>query len=207
MKVVAVTQRDIFLSETKEHRDSLDKRWYDFFNQTNLIPLLLPNNLVLAAELLNRYNIAGILLTGGGEISALGGRKTEREKIEEYLIELAIKNKLPLLGICRGMQKIQDYFGIKLHKINGHITDAQEIIIDDEKQIVNSYHNYGTTETSQELRIWAKAKDGVIKAISHENYNISAIMWHPERCEPFRKQDLNFFKTFYASANISSRSR
>lgn len=201
MKLIAVTQREIFVSETKEQRDSIDRRWYDFFSKTNLLPLLLPNDLILAAELLNHYRVAGILLTGGGDISALNGHKKEREGVEEYLIELSIKNKLPLLGICRGMQKIQNYFGIKLQRVDGHIMDVQEIVVDGKKQVINSYHNYGTTETNQHLLVSARAHDNVVKAVNHQNYSISGIMWHPERCESFRNEDLNFFKKFYASSD------
>ncbi|OFW80384.1 MAG: hypothetical protein A2887_05475 [Alphaproteobacteria bacterium RIFCSPLOWO2_01_FULL_40_26] len=240
MKLIAVTQRDIFIDETEEQRDSIDKRWYDFFNKIDLIPLLLPNNLILAVELLNCCNVAGILLTGGGEISVLNGHvanqlseksepliykgssslkmvrngdlrqslngsRKERERIEEYLIELSIKNKLPLLGVCRGMQKIQNYFGIKLQKVDGHVMDMQEIVVDGKKRVVNSYHKYGTTETNRYLSVLAKSYDGVVKAVNHQSYNISGIMWHPERCQPFENEDINFFKKFYASSDISGR--
>lgn len=191
---VAITQREI--NDNKEIRDSLDRRWFKFFDECGIIPILLPNNLSLVKKIFINLKIEGALLTGGGDIKVCGGKDEEREKVEDFLIKLAIKNNnFPLFGVCRGMQKIQDFFKIKIEKTPNHIAENQKIFINKKLQEVNSYHNFGTKNNNpKEFEISAIAKDGVIKGIEHKKYNISAIMWHPERIEPFRKEDIKLFK-------------
>jgi gamma-glutamyl-gamma-aminobutyrate hydrolase PuuD len=195
-KLIAVTQREVSCNYG-ELRDSIDRRWYDFFLMSDLSILLIPNNIALAKIILGNSSVTGILLTGGGDISSLGGKDNNREEIEEYLIEFSINKNLPLLGICRGMQKIQDYFGIKLQKIYDHVKSEQKILINNEEIIVNSYHNFGTTKNNTEFEVFANSEEGIIKAIKHKSNNISGIMWHPERIKPFRRQDIEYFKSFY----------
>ena len=40
-----------------------------------------------------------------------------RKKIEIKLIKHSIKNKVPILGICRGAQALNLFFGVKLKKL------------------------------------------------------------------------------------------
>lgn len=40
-----------------------------------------------------------------------GGNAPERDAVDHKLIELCIKNNIPVYGFCRGMQSILDYFG------------------------------------------------------------------------------------------------
>ena len=146
---------------------------------------------------MNKHQIDAFLLTGGGDLLDLGGNDKAREEVEEYLIKISQENNTPLLGVCRGMQKIQSYFGIELKKINNHVTLKQKININGITQTVNSYHNFGTTKNTPEFKVWAEANDGIIKAIKHVQHRINGIMWHPERMQPFRKQDIEYFRTFY----------
>ena len=172
-RTIAVTQREITDSHN-ETRDSLDRCWYDFLHQCQLTPLLIPNHLPTAKNILQSHNhYCGILLTGGGDITSLGGKDTVRDDIENYMLTSSIKHNIPLLGICRGMQKIQDYFGISLIKIDGHIMPEQDIFIDNHLCRVNSYHHYGSYDTNDNFKIWAKAQDSVVKAITHISYPIT----------------------------------
>ena len=34
----------------------------------------------------------------------------DKEEVEEFLIKFAINNNIPLIAICRGMQKVVSYF-------------------------------------------------------------------------------------------------
>ena len=38
----------------------------------------------------------------------------KRNKVEKSIIKFSIKNKIPLLGVCRGMQLVNIYFGGKI---------------------------------------------------------------------------------------------
>lgn len=194
MKNIFITQRAGTISE--ELRDSLDSRWLQFMENCNLIPILIPNNEKILKYYLSIIECDGIILSGGDNIYSLGGLKS-RDDIETFLINLSISKNIPLLGVCRGMQKIQDFFGIKLTKVQGNIQENQEIYIDGEKHNVNSYHEYGTKINNENFNIWAIGKDNIIKGISHSYHKISGVMWHPERIVPSREYDINLFRKFF----------
>jgi len=190
MKYIGITQRETSLN--KESYDSLDIRWSNFFLKCNLIPILLPNNLSVAEKILEKINFGGFVFTGGGKIRSLGGDDS-RECIEDKILSICINKNLPLIGVCRGMQKIQDFFNISIYEVEGHIMKKQDIIINNKNIEKNSFHNYGTKDSSKEFDVWASSYDNVIKAIHHNKYNISAMMWHPERLKPFHDDDINYF--------------
>lgn len=194
--LLAVTQRKVVINETKEVRDSTDRCWYDFFNQCKVLPLLLPNNLSITQSLISDLKPQAICLTGGGDLSYVSQEfDKEREEVENFLIEYAIKNDLPLIAVCRGMQQVQNYFGIKLFPLKNHVMQCQQILIEGKREEVNSYHNFGTTENNDdEFEVFAISDDKIIKGIKHKKYNITAIMWHPERIFPFRKEDILLFQ-------------
>ena len=55
----------------------------------------------------------GVVLSGGSDI----GKNKIRDESEKFLIKFAIKNRIPLIGICRGMQLIGNFFNSKLIKV------------------------------------------------------------------------------------------
>src|SRR5271157_3769471 len=68
----------------------------------------------------------GLLLTGGGDIHPKafgrsdGVAQTEdvdeqRDEFEFKVIEKALAQRMPVLGICRGMQSLNVYYGGTLH--------------------------------------------------------------------------------------------
>ncbi len=196
MEFIGVTQ-NVVINQHGERLDTLSQNWNKFFIQCNLIPALLPNNIDLIKNYLKNLKISGFLLTGGNDLSKYGGTAPERDDVERYLISYSIKNNIPLFGVCRGMQIIQDYFGVKLIIVQGHIANKQRIAINRKQSTVNSYHCLGSLNTTDDLTVWARSEDNVIKAIEHTKYKIKAIMWHPERMEPFRKDNVNLFKSFF----------
>lgn len=204
--ILALTQRRI-ATEYGEWRDSLDRRWLAFLQACGFLPLLLPNHLLLTQALLKQIPVTGFLLTGGDDIPSLGGDDTERSAIEAYLLNLSIEQRLPLLGVCRGMQVIQAAFGIPLTAVSGHVQPTQVINIQHQAHTVNSYHQYGTKKSAPHFTVWAQAADGVIKAMTHDTLPLSGVMWHPERLEPFRSEDIAYFKEFYESHPTRRRSR
>jgi len=197
MKAVAVTQRVSVVTEYGEHRDCLDQAWSKFLLACGVLPVLLPNVLEAAHALCEQTGIAGLILTGGNDLTALGGDAAERDEVENSLLDLAEQRALPVLGVCRGMQVIQHRFGIPLRRVEGHVTKSQLIRINGETTDVNSYHHFGAVESRPPLDIWAVADDGVVKAIRHSSRCMTGIMWHPERCSPFRPGDVQLFREFF----------
>ena len=196
MKAIAITQRVVVEPRYGERRDCLDQAWTQFLLKCKLTPVPVPNQIIAARELCERASIDGLILTGGNDLSIYGGDAPERDATEEMLVDFAADHGLPVLGVCRGMQVIQHRFGTPLKRVTGHVTSRQFIWIDGKQTEVNSYHEFGATETRPPLETWAVAEDGVVKAIRHASARILGVMWHPERRAPFAPSDVALFSRF-----------
>ena len=58
----------------------------------------------------------GFIFSGGNDI----GEMDLRDK-SEHTLNYAEKNKMPVLGICRGMQLMAVWAGADLIKVQGHV--------------------------------------------------------------------------------------
>ena len=198
MKLVAVSQRvDL---RRGERRDALDQNWTRFLGAAGLRPLLVPNDAPAARELVETLPLAGVVLTGGNDLAAYGGDAPERDAAETALIDWALKAGRPLLGVCRGMQMLQHYHGIRLEPVLGHVTPRQDITVYGRRATANSYHTFGAKTSTPELEPWAQADDGILKALRHRSQPLLAIMWHPERFSPFRPEDIALFRQHFGGA-------
>jgi len=137
-----------------------------------------------------------VLLPGGGDIPAHYydsavevASQTDRDVLETYLIEYSISNKIPLLGICRGMQMINGFLGgkvtratfdkhpIGINHLISHIKSGREYE-------VNSYHRDIINPCSLSKSLKAIAIDcnrKHIEAFTGMDYHILGLQWHPER--------------------------
>lgn len=200
MKTVAVTQRVAVVPEYGERRDCLDQAWPKFLHASGLLALALPNVPSVAVALCEHVDIAGLVLTGGNDLVAVGGDAPERDRTESALLDWAVARALPVIGVCRGMQVIQTRFGVALERVEGHVRPVQHIRVEGQERAVNSYHCFGARETRAPLEAWAVADDGVIKAVRHTHEPILGIMWHPERTSPFSALDIELFHRMFRSA-------
>lgn len=209
--LVAISQRS---SRGPEYGsvDSLERSYAEYFDRfdVNLIPV--PNAGSVIKKYFQQLKVEGIILSGGGDVhpSLYGGDLTypgsyspDRDETEKTLLELAVEEDIPVLGICRGMQLINVHFGGKLvqnlkeevenainHVSTNHrVALAQDAItntLGTSTAEVNSYHNQGFTEhqLSAEFIPFAVAEDLTIEGIYHPRHAIAAVMWHPERSSP-----------------------
>jgi putative glutamine amidotransferase len=143
------------------------------------------------------------VLTGGNNLVELGGDAPERDATELLLLEHARKHQKPLMGVCRGMQFLQNNFGVQLETIDGHVAVGHQISGPGIDRTVNSYHQIGTQASHPELTVLARAADGIVEAIRHVSAPLHGIMWHPERCAPFAEGDLNLFRDFFNGPSSS----
>ena len=205
MKLILVSQRVSEERNYKERRDCLDQRWHLLFKEAGLLPILMPNNISATQAILKKIKPDGLLLTGGNSLSKYGGDALERDEAEKYALKYAIEKNIPVLGVCRGMQLIQDYFGVILKEVEGHV--ATRVELDGESgrfgelyeklPSVNAYHNLGATHTSDSLKVCAKSNKGIVMAIEHRKHNIYGCMWHPERENPIKKIDIDHMKNIF----------
>ncbi len=194
MRAIAVTQRVSIDASHGERRDCLDQAWVELLVLCGFLPVLIPNNPAMVGAICQASSVAGVVLTGGNDLISCGGDAPERDETERVLLDLALAKGWPVLGVCRGMQFIQQRFGVKLERVHGHVLSHQKIFIKDQETEVNSFHHFGAYNTPPPLMTWAHAADGVVKAIRHLEGSILAFMWHPERLAPFSARDIDLIQ-------------
>lgn len=127
----------------------------------------------------------------------------EIDSLDFALIKEFNEAQKPILGICRGIQSINVFFGGSLYQdIKGHklpLEDRHNIKIEkgsflyncyNNKNIqVNSTHHQSLKEIAPMFKATAVSDDGIIEAI--EKDNIIGVQWHPEMMD-----DIGFFESF-----------
>lgn len=201
--------------------DFLYSDYTRFFERLG-IELVPASNLLTDIELyIKRLKIEGIILSGGNDI----GSAPSRDRQEKRLLKIAITKRLPVLGICRGMQFINYYFSNRMpldikrdilepikHVRSSHNADIMNKewrrLLGKDRIKVNSFHNHGYTENNiaGNLNVLAiSGKDGIVEAIAHNDYPIVGIQWHPERKGSSPKTDEKIINSFKKRKSLWSR--
>lgn len=187
--VVAVSQKIYYDEARQETWDALDQKLEAWLSSMLLLPFPVPNSLS-SSELIDwilRLSPNGIVLSGGNDI----GENKKRDQTERLLIDFAEKNSLPLVGICRGMQMVAQYFGSEIVTVEGHVKTRHALDSINGKELplrVNSFHNLGIPEVYSPLRATAMSEDGFVEAADHTSLPWELFMWHPEREEIYDKR-------------------
>lgn len=183
------------------------------------IPIILPltTDIDTLAQLANKLD--GLVLAGGNDVNperyneqpyaTTGFTSDLRDDTEYTLLKLALKQNIPVLAICRGMQLLNVYNGGTLYQHIPHDLDtsvahqvidpnddplhtAHSITIQADTKLhsilqadvvsVNSYHHQAIKELGSNLQITARCtEDGIIEGIeTTDDRFIVGIQCHPE---------------------------
>jgi putative glutamine amidotransferase len=193
---VAVSQRVDVWADRGERRDAIDQRLTAFLLAADLLPLLVPNGLESPARFAAWIQAArphGIVLSGGNDI----GEHPERDLTEGRLLEHGRERRLPVLGICRGMQMMAVHAGGRLKAVNGHVRARHRLQASGFPDDVNSFHRFSIDGCPPGYVVTARAEDGTVEAIRHEVLAWEGWMWHPERESSFSAADIGRLRTLF----------
>jgi len=208
--LVGITQRADKIKSHNEWRDSLDHRLFQWVTEAGFVPVPIPNTLAnldyesdnqqLLKDWTDTVGLDAIVLSGGGDI----GEFPQRDLTENYLLLWAEKYRLPVLGICRGMQLMGLYFGAKLIEVKQHVGTRHNLVCEKDSFLlsntVNSYHNFALDKCPSNFKAIAYSEDGSLEAMAHNDLSWEAWMWHPEREDVFSDTDLEKFTMLIENA-------
>lgn len=195
MIFAAITQRE----EENQYGgvcNSLEEEYLTFFEALGITLFPVPNRPDMVDDFLGKLKPQVIILTGGGILpqdaylfAKTGVSQTKREGTETKLIQYAFDKKIPLLGICRGMQMINYYLGGKVSCIENTaeprtIRVSHPVKTDCGIFYVNNYHCDGIKKDnlSEELCVLAVDEPNeIVEAYGSKNIPVLGIQWHPER--------------------------
>jgi len=159
----------------------------------------------------------GIVLSGGEDVHPRFYKKDEylelcheiderRDEFEWRVLEYTEKAKLPLLGICRGLQIANVFFGGTLiphipafgkfdHSMTGSSDRYHPVNVDPNSQLgkivgtssgeTNSAHHQSADRIGSGLVTNALSADGIVEGLEWEDTGsrpfLQLVQWHPER--------------------------
>lgn len=172
------------------------------------IPILLPSDAPVeeVRTLLDRVD--GILMTGGDDVDLrpFGGPAPteeckpvplEQQAMNLEIVRVATERRLPLLGVCFGMQMmgVLDEAPFRQHLANAeeHTKGIEHAVVASagsrlaelvgtEPFAVPSFHHQALTGTGHHLQASAYADDGTLEAVELPEIPFAlGVQWHPER--------------------------
>lgn len=188
--VILVSQRIDVIRDRGEQRDALDQRMVAWIASLGALPVPVPNRLSAHGLLhawIEHQAPVGIVLSGGNDIGAMA----DRDRTETTLLTLAQERRLPVLGICRGMQMMGIFAGGELERVASHAGTRHLVNFTGERpsREVNSFHDWRLRSCPTHFRVSACSEDEGIEAIRHASLPWEGWMWHPEREPEFSQQD------------------
>ena len=199
--------------------------------QAGGVPVLIPSLIAEDGWDAVYARLDGILFSGGGDIGMeyspgephprIDDVDGQRDSLELKMVQAAVSDGKPFLGICRGCQVINVALGGTLYT---HIPDqlpnaldhtypgnmrrvlVHEVKIEEGTRVaeilgdpivkVNSLHHQGLKDIPPPIRAAGHASDGLVEAIELPEHPFGlAVQWHPEWLtdqEPTR----NLFRKF-----------
>lgn len=199
-------------------------------NESGAVAVVLPVTEDLQALSRQLELLDGIILSGGADVNPLcygeepspklGELSKRRDDFEYQVLTMAKSLEIPVLGICRGLQLINVYFGGSLyqdlsalgeqvlkHGQQGNPESGSHSLrilegcflaeIFGETTLVNSFHHQGIKQLAPSLKAIAWSKDGLVEAVeSQVGQKVIGVQWHPEMMSASDLQMAMLFKYF-----------
>lgn len=195
-KLIGVTPRILYEKEVR--KQFVNERYLKALIQRGFNTIMLTLDNPNVEEILDLCD--GFLITGGTDIEPkfFNEENTGESKncdihldvLDQQVVLHAKKHQKPLLGICRGHQAINVFFGGSLHQDIGtsHENCTHQAVSVKNRFIdwpyefeINSYHHQVTKVVPEEFEVVARSKeDNYVEAIIHKELPIIGIQWHPE---------------------------
>ena len=223
--------------------DQTQIHYLEAVEKVNGIPMVLPVAQIFNPERIKRQVslVDAILIQGGIDVTpSFYGEENlpllditcaQTDKFILEVIKCAKERKIPIFGICKGMQLINVSFGGTLyqdvkyagldskshrqsdetitkpvHSINVVENSLlSKMFPNKDKLMVNSYHHQAIKDLGQGLVIDAKADDGIIEAIHYDDKSqwIFGVQFHPEQLSRANDDFLAIFSEFIKQANLA----
>lgn len=164
-----------------DHDDSFVHMLADYFRQVGADVTVVRHVHALDMLKQKRWDLL-VLSPGPGRPEDFGIKKT---------IDAALENKLPVFGVCLGVQAIGEYFGGELgqltHPAHGRPSRVQvrggRLMRNLPNEIViGRYHSLYVERDSmpEVLSVTASTEDGVAMALEHKSLPVAGVQFHPE---------------------------
>jgi len=200
------------------HRTTVSIDYTKSIVATGGIPIVLPvtdDRTIIKAQL---SLIDGLILSGGADINPLlygqdfkagiGTVSPERDNYEMIVLEEFLKTGKAILGICRGHQLLNVYFGGTLFQdaqyYKGELVNhRQKIYPDMVTHKVNIIEQENIDKLGDGLTAIAKSNDGVVEAIQMKGHKfLYGIQWHPEMMIARKNEQMKeIFKKFIEASS------
>jgi len=198
-------------------------------------PLVLPAETDRAVVARMLASVDALVLCGGEDVEPrrYGAKPSPRlEKVnlrrdawEYVLLDEAVKRRLPVIGICRGCQLINVYFGGTLwqdlpsERPGGVVHRGKDVLHDIQlaadsrlarslglnSSTVNTIHHQAVRDLAPGFRAVAFAPDGVVEAIESDALPIVGVQFHPEKLYILKGR--NEFRVLFADPLKWARQR
>jgi len=210
----------------------LPSAYFDAVNRAGGVAVLIPPQLVSTDDAKRILSgLDGLIISGGRDVNPelygqTPGEHTDkpdqkRDALELALYEIAIENKIPFLGICRGqqvlnvkcggtlLQHLPDVVGSTKYQLgNGEYTIApidvtpntllSRALGGDTTVTGALYHHQGIDQVGDGLTVVARSEDGIVEAVELADHPFGlAVQWHPEHTS----EDIRLFEALVEAAN------